>query len=275
MEYIVVLVAALFHAIWNGIMKESADRLLSLAAIRAVGLLFGSVVIVVFPAPPLAALPYLLWGVFFLFLYYWFLLNTYRVGDFSQVYPISRGGAPLLVLLAGITVARETISLPQIGAVVLISAGILALAATKKKIDPQPALYALGTACCIAAYTVVNGLGARKAGSFLVYAGWMEALCGLSVVIFTGLTRRQKAIDYARTEWRKGAAAGVLSVCGFLAVLWAMTRAPIAPVTALRETSIIFAAIIGAFRFKEDFAGYRILAASAVVAGITILVYFT
>lgn len=275
MEYLVVLMAALFHAIWNGMVKDSHDRLLALAAIRTVGLFFGGAVILCLPPLEPEAMPYLLFGTLILFLYYWFLLNTYRVGDFSHVYPISRGSAPLIVFLLGAVFAGEYLSFPQVAAVLLICSGILALSLTQGKVSRAPLIYAMGTACCIAGYTVVNGMGARIAHSAIVYAGWLEALCGLCMVLFTCVKRKQKVKAYVANHWQKGLLAGVLSVSGFLSVIWAMTLAPLAPISALRETSIIFAALIGAFKYQEGQAVRRVTSASVVVLGIAVLVYFS
>jgi drug/metabolite transporter (DMT)-like permease len=275
MEYFVVLTAALFHAIWNSIIKDSGDKLTTLSAIRAVGLIFG--LFVVFFLPPLSpeAIPYLIGATMIHFLYFWFLLNTYRVGDFSQVYPISRGSAPLIVLILSVLFVDEYLSPGQVTATLLISAGILALSYNRGKMEFIPVSYALGTAICIAGYTIVSGIGVRLANSFLIYAGWLETVCGFSVLAFTIATRKKKVLTYIRSQWMQGLLAGLLSVSGFAAVLWAMTTSPLAPVSALRETSIVFAAIIGSFILKEGHAKYRIPASCLVVAGVTLLVYYS
>ncbi len=275
MEYFVVLIAALFHAIWNVIIKDSGDRLLTLFAIRVVGLIFGVFVILFLPPLALEAVPYLVGATFIHFLYFWFLLNTYRVGDFSQVYPISRGSAPLIVLILGTIFVGEYLSPMQVVATIIISLGILSLSYKEGTLAIIPVSYALGTAFCIAGYTIVSGIGVRIANSFVVYAGWLEAVCGLAVVIFTFLKRKRKILTYIRTQWMQGLFVGILSISGFAAALWAMTSYPLAPIAALRETSIIFAAIIGAFALKEGYAKKRISAACIVVAGIAILVNYS
>ncbi|MFC1883521.1 EamA family transporter [Thermodesulfobacteriota bacterium] len=271
MEYFVILISALFHAIWNSIIKESGDKLLAFTAIRAVGLLFG--IFVVFFLPPLRmeAIPYLTVASFIHFLYFWLLLNTYRVGDFSQVYPISRGCAPLIVLILGALFAGEYLSPFQIVGTVMISLGILSLSFSKGKLAVIPLGYAIATAVSVAGYTVVSGIGVRIANSFLIYAGWLEVISGCAVVLFTVIRRKREALIYARAYWKQGIFAGLLSVSGFTAALWAMKTAPLAPIAALRETSIIFAAVIGVFMLKEGYAKYRILAACIVVIGIAIL----
>jgi len=271
MGYFVVLIAALFHAIWNSIIKDSGDKLLTLAAIRTIGLLFGIIVVSFLPPLEIEAIPYLAVASFIHFLYFWFLLNIYRIGDFSQVYPISRGTAPLIVMILGVLFAGEHLSPNQILATVLISLGILSLSFTKGRLSPVPISYALATAVCIAGYTVASGIGVRMANSFLVYAGWLEIITGSAVVLFTVAKRKKQVLVYARTQWKQGVCAGLLSVSAYSAALWAMKISPLAPVAALRETSIIFAAIIGAIVFKEGYGKYRISAACIVALGIAIL----
>lgn len=278
MEYVVVLVAALFHAIWNSIVKDSGDRLITLGVIRATGMLFG--LFVVFFLPPLErqAIPYLIGASFIHLIYFWFLLNTYRVGDFSQVYPIARGSAPLIVLLMGTLFAGEFLSTTQAAATLIISLGILSLSFTRGRLSVIPVSYALGTALCIAGYTLVSGIGVRLADSFVVYAGWLETFCGLGYLPFALLRRKGQVLIYFRTQWKQGMLAGIaglLSFSGFGAALWAMTISPLAPIAALRETSIIFAAIIGSIVFKEGKAKHRISSACIVVIGIAILITYT
>lgn len=272
MGYLIVLIAALFHATWNSMVKDSDDRLLTLAAIRFVGLIFGLAVVCLCPPLETEAIPYLIAATLLHYAYYWLLLNMYGVGDFSQVYPIARGAAPLIVLVLGPVFAGEHLSELQVVATVLISAGIISICFSKGRPGLIPAGYALATAASIAGYSMVSGLGVRVAGYFLVYAGWLELMTGLGVVGFTLARRKKQALVYARQSWKRGLLAGLLGVSAFVAVLWAFRISPIAPITALRETSIIFAALIGVFVFKEGHAAYRITAACVVVAGIALLV---
>ena len=271
MEYLIILIAALFHAVWNSIIKDSGDKLLTLCSIRAVGLVCGLGVIALGPPLELEAFPYLIGAVLIHYLYFWLLINAYQTGDFSQVYPIARGGAPVIVLILGTVFAGEHLSLLQVLAVLIISTGILSLALAKGRITFVPVSYALVTAAGIAGYTVVSGLGVRNCQSFLAYSGRLEVLTGLGLVLFTIGRRKGVVLDYARTNWAKGVVGGLLSISAFAAVLWAMKTAPLAPIAALRETSVIFAAMIGAFILKEGYAWQRILAAALVVLGIFIM----
>ena len=272
MAYLIVLVAALFHAIWNSMVKDSDDRLLTLAAIRFVGMIFGLTVVCLYPPLEMAAVPYLIAATLLHYAYYWLLLHMYEVGDFSQVYPIARGAAPLIVLVLGPVFAGEYLSPLQVVATVLISLGIISICFSAGRPGLAPAGYALATAAAIAGYSMVSGLGVRIAGHFLVYAGWLELMTGLGVVGFALARRKKQALAYARRRWKQGVLAGLLGVSAFVAVLWAFRISPIAPITALRETSIIFAALIGVVVFKEGHALYRIPAACVAVAGIALLV---
>lgn len=271
MEYLVVLIAALFHAIWNSMIKNSGDKLLTLGAIRLVGLIFGLVVVATQPMIELAAVPYFVVATLIHFCYFYCMLNAYKFGDFSQVYPISRGLAPLVVLLLGALIAGEYLQGWQLAGTLLICLGVLSLAFGGKKHHSKPLLFAVGTGLCIAGYTFVSGLGVRVVGDFLIYAGWLELLTGLSTVIFIVAKKPAAIIPFTQSHWKGALTAGVLSISAYAAALWAMSRVPMAPVAAVRETSIIFAVIIGAWGMKEGFAVKRMFASSLVVGGVVLL----
>jgi len=271
LEYLLVLVAALFHAIWNSLMKGSSDKLLTLTAIRSVGIVYGLVVVISQPMIDMQAIPYLLAALLILYLYFYALINAYKFGDFSQVYPISRGMAPLIVLAVGWLFFAEQLKSVQLLATLLISAGVLSLALSNKAFDPKPLYFALGTAFCIAGYTVTSGLGVRLSSSFWVFSGWLELLTGVSVLCFSLCRRKTAVMQFARQHWLSSLFAGILSVAAFAIALWAMSRVAMAPVAAIRETSVIFAVIIGAWGMKEGFVFKRILASVLVAAGIALL----
>lgn len=274
MEYVVVLVAALAHAIWNGLVKNSGDKLLSLTLVRFIGLIFGLIVIATHPPLDWVVLPYILTASGIHFIYFYCLINTYKYGDFSQVYPISRGLASLLVLAASLLFLSDRLGIWQASGSLLIGLGLLLLATNKQGIDKKPVWFAAATACCIAGYTLVSGVGVRMSGSFLLYAGWLELVAGVGMISYCFVRRGSSVCSYAVTHWKHGLATGVLSIGGYTAALWAMTKAPIASVAALRETSIIFAVLIGVFWFKEHFVGKRILASCIVVSGIALIMLF-
>ncbi|MFC3111041.1 EamA family transporter [Undibacterium arcticum] len=271
MIYGLVLVAALAHALWNSIVKGSQDHLLMLGAIRSVGLLVGGIVACFVPLPAAASLPFLLTAAAVHYVYYACMLNAYRLGDLGQVYPISRGMAPLVVTILGIVIAGEYLDGWKLAAIFLISTGLLSLSFSRGKPPSKAIAFAIATGLTIAGYTFLSGLGIRLAGSALSYIAWLEIAAGAGVVIAATVRRRSTAIEFARSHWRIGMIAGMLSVGAYGISLWAMTRLPMAPVAALRETSVIFASLIGVISLKEKFSLPRFAAACSVAVGIIVL----
>ena len=272
MAYIVVLIAALMHALWNCMIKESDDKLVTLGAIRLVGLVFGLIVMAWAPVPDLKTLLYLSASSLIFFIYYYFLIHAYQYGDFSVVYPISRGLAPLIVLVFSLFFTSDTFSGYELSAILLISTGVACLSASnlKKGLSLLPVGYALFTAAAIAGYTLLSGIGVRHAGSFIVFSGYIEVFAGTGVLVFIAFKRKCNPFALIIKRNKTGIFAGIISVCGFSSALWAMTQIPIASVAALRETSIIFAGLIGVLYFKEGQTLLRITAASAVALGVVL-----
>jgi drug/metabolite transporter (DMT)-like permease len=271
-----VLVAAVLHASWNAILKGSRGKLLSLATMIAAG---GGVCLLLIPFVPLPASD--AW--IFLGLstvlhvgYYLFLIGSYRVGDLSHVYPIARGFGPLLVALLSPILIEERLTVGELAAVATISAGIASLAwVSGARANPRsfsvPTFFALGTGVFIAAYTIVDGLGVRAAGRPLSYILWMNALEGTPLFVYVLATRFREFRKFAAGEGRLAAGAGVMAAVAYGLVIWAFSLGAIAPIAALRETSVIFAAWIGARLLGEPFGRRRILAATIVAIGILLL----
>jgi drug/metabolite transporter (DMT)-like permease len=274
MEYAIVLMAALAHAMWNGLVKNSEDKLLSLTFVRFIGMILGLIVIVTQPSMDRSILPYVLLASSIHFVYFYCLINSYKLGEFSQVYPISRGLAPMLVLFAGLFIVDDSISNWQIIGTLLICAGLMYLAANKRTIAFAPLTFAVATAFCIAGYTLVSAVGVRLSESFLVYAGWLEVVTGTGVLVFSFIRRGKETVAYGIHNWKHGSLTGILSIGGYSAALWAMTTMPISSVAVLRETSIIFAALISGYMLKETFVFGRVIASTVVVVGIASLILF-
>lgn len=251
--------------------KGSGDRLLMLAAIRVVGLVVGLPVALLVPAPAAQSLPYLAGAACVHYAYYALLLNAYRVGDMSQVYPIARGISPLLVALLAAALAGEVLGPLSALAILLLSGGILVLALSGGHFNRPAVAFALLTGVAISGYSFLSGVGIRQSGSLLGYIAWLEIATGLGMGSVALARRRSAVVDFVRGQWRAGLAAGLLSVVGYGIALWAMSVLAMAPVVALRETSVVFAAIIGSVFMGEGFAGWRIVAAVAVVIGIVLL----
>ncbi len=251
--------------------KTSGDRLLMLAAIRVVGLLSGLAIATLVPLPSTESIPFLVSAAAIHYLYYVLMLNAYRIGDMSQVYPISRGIAPLLVALMAALLAGEVLSPLSALAVLVLSIGIFLLVQSGHFVNRKAVVLALLTGIAIAGYSFLSGIGIRKSQSLFGYIAWLEIATGVGMVSVAYVRRKPLIVEFARKQWRSGLAAGLLSVTGYAIVLWAMSVLPMAPVVALRETSVVFAAIIGSVFLREGFAGHRVTAAVIVVAGITVL----
>ncbi|MER7518974.1 DMT family transporter [Streptomyces sp. NPDC126499] len=275
-----VLLAAVTHASWNAIAAHIRDQLLSFTLISGGGALIGAVTACFVPLPAAGAWPYLIASAALHIAYYALLMRSFSLGDFGQMYPIARGTAPLVVTLLAAVFVSEVPDTVQLAGVAVASAGLTGLALwgiRGKGARPHwPALLAAGaTGLSIAAYTVVDGVGVRASGSPLGYVAWLMLAQGLIIPLYA-LARRRPAAALA-TELRpyagRGLLAAALSVTAYALVLWAQTRAPLAPIAALRESSIIVGAAIGALFFKERFGAPRVAAASLMVLGIGLMLY--
>ncbi len=269
-----VLLAAFAHAAWNALLKSSGDPLLTFTMLRGVAFIGGAAAAVFLPVPAVESWPYLIASAVIHNAYYILLLYAYRHGDLSLVYPIARGGAPFMVAMLAALFAAEVPGPVGAAGVLLVSAGILGLAfahGMPKGANATAILLAVGTAVSIALYTIADGLGTRRSGDALAYAAWLYIWDGLPFLLYMGFRRGSDAIEYARHDWRRGLAGGLLMMGTYALVLYAFTQGAMATVAALRETSVLFAAIIGAVALKESLGVRRIVAAAVIVAGIVLL----
>ena len=248
------VLAALLHACWNALAKGAADKHLSMAGVIIGHLPYAVIGLLFVPMPDLACWPYLLGSLAFHFGYQVFLLNSYRIGDLTQVYPVARGIAPLIVAMVSVSFLNVILGWQEVMAIVLIGTGLLSLGLVRSHggaRNPKAALLAAITGCFIAGYSLVDGLGARVAGTAVGFYGW-SAIC--NAVIFAGFMRVSKPGTLSRL-WGEGRfvliVGGAASYAAYALVVWGFMQAPIALVTALRETSIIFALFIGVFFMKE------------------------
>src|SRR6202162_3168 len=269
-----VLGAGFLHASWNALLKSSAggDAFLDTASVVAGSSLCALAVVAFVPFPPAAAWPFIAASSVVHFGYYVTLAQAYRTGDLSFAYPLMRGSAPLLVTVLGSVVLRELPSVQMTVGIVLISLGIVSIAFVQRRVHPASAAYwAFANAAIIAAYTLVDGSGARASGNAASYVTWLIFLEGIPFVVWVLVRRGRPALLYLRSGWRRGLVGGACSLAAYGIVLWAMTRAPIAAVAALRGTSVIFAALLGSLWLKEGFGWLRLAGAASVVAGIAAL----
>ena len=270
MTVIAVLLAAGLHAGWNALAKAQEDRLGLLARSCLVSIALALVGIVVFDVPKTAAWPWLAASIVIHLLYNAGLLYAYRVGDFNQTYPLARGVGPVVVAIFAALVLQENLSLPAAAGVVLIAASIGVLGFTPwHRIRTQRAAVtaAVFTGLTIAAYTIVDGVGVRRSGSAGGYTMWLVGVQGLMTVLALVLLRRPRT----RASWGASAAVAAMTAAAYGLVLWAQTRGALAAVAALRESSVVVAAVIGMLFFKEPMGRVRIAASIAVAAGVVLL----
>ena len=269
-----VLGSALLHASWNAIVKSGRDVMLDTALVAAGAGILALPLMAYLPLPAGASWPYLGASATIHIAYFSTLVAAYRLGDLGHAYPLMRGTAPLLVALFGIVLLDEHPSTAIWLGILLISAGILSLGLLQRSRAHRGAtLWALANAAIIASYTLVDGAGARLSGTPAGYVAWLFCLQGLLFVTLVAVLRRRAALDYIGRNWQRGLGGGLCLISAYGIVLWAMTQAPVAAVAALRETSVIFAALIGTVFLKERFGRQRLIAACAVALGIVALRY--
>jgi drug/metabolite transporter (DMT)-like permease len=269
-----VLFGALIHAGWNALVKAQPDKF-SAAALIAIGSGLATLpVIAALPSPPAAAWPYLAASAAIHVGYFALVGFAYHSADLGIAYPLTRGSAPLFTAVVAFLLIGEALGWNGWLAVIAIAAGSLTLstdALLRGGLSPRAGAGALLNAGVIVIYTIIDGLGARIAGSGIVYVAWMMA--GTAILIFAlMLALRGRAFtDECRAGWRLGLLGGTLVLVSYGIALWAMTRAPIGLVAALRETSVLFAAMLGAALFNESFGPRRWIALGLILGGIVLL----
>jgi drug/metabolite transporter (DMT)-like permease len=266
-----VIAAAVTHAAWNAIAHGIKDQTLAFALIGVGGIAVGIPLVIVAAMPRSGCWPYLLASVAIHIFYNLLLMQCYRLGEFSQVYPLARGTSPLVVTILAALFIHEHLALPQIAGVLVVSAGLATLVLAGRRPGRAAFLAAVGTGLTIAAYTTVDGVGVRLSASPVGYIGWLMVLESLCVPMFAVVRRRNVLLKQPKRILLAGLAAGALSVLAYGLVLWAQTRGALAPIAALRETSVIFGAIIGTLVFREPFGRTRIAATVLVAGGIVLL----
>lgn len=271
---LIVLAAAFFHAVWNASVKSGGDKMLSLVgmqiAISAVALLLVPLV----GLPHADSWPYLLASMGFHFGYYLSLANAYRYGDFAQSYPVARGTAPIWVALYGVLVLRESLGGIEWLSLAGVLGGIMIFASRRLGAvlhHRTGLLHALATSCFIGAYTISDGVGGRLSLNVSAYIVWLSFLNGVPLTLYALHRRSWREVAALAGGWRIHLLAGVLSLAAYWMVVWAMSQAPIALVSALRETSVIIAALIGAYYFKEPAGRRRIVASVVIFVSIALL----
>ncbi len=268
-----VLLAAAMHAGWNALIKIQGDRLAVMAVVTAAGSLISLAVLPFVDAPDPASWPLLALTIVLHTGYHLFLPRAYDHGDLGQVYPIARGSAPLLVTLGAVFIAGETMEPAALLGVVCLAVGVMALTFDKGAgvaKNPRAVLYALLTGTFIASYTVVDGLGVRQAGSILGFAVWLTVADGLLTFLLVSIWKPFAVRQVLRRNWLVGFLGGALQVGAYWIIIWALALAPMAMVSSLRETSVLFAAVISTFVLKEGFGVWRFVSAGLVTLGLVL-----
>jgi drug/metabolite transporter (DMT)-like permease len=268
-----VLLAAALHASWNALVKIRGDPFVRLAVLNLVSGLCALPLLLVVTPPAVASWPYLGGSAIIHLAYYVTLAYGYRVGDLSHVYPIARGIAPPLVALGAWLMAGENPGPVGVLAILVISGAIASLAFTGGwQLGPlAPVWYALATGFSIAAYTICDGLGGRAAGDVLGYIAWLFVIDAAPFGLIVAIRRRHDLAHQLRLSWPASVLGGVLALGAYGLVIWAMTLAPMASVSALRETSVVMAALIGTRLLREPFGRRRVVAAGIVALGVVLL----
>jgi drug/metabolite transporter (DMT)-like permease len=266
-----VLLAALLHASWNAVVKADRDPLASFGLVMITGSVMALAALPFVEPPAPAAWPYLAASTAIHGFYYFFLLRAYAHGDLSHVYPIARGLGPLLVALFSGRLAGEALAWHEAGGVVIVSIGIFGLALGSGlafALAWRPTVFALMTGITIGAYTVTDGLGARASSDALGYIAWLNILEGPWLMLIALWRRGAVIVPYLREYAWRGIAGGVVATISYGIAIWALSLGAMAHVAALRETSVLFATLIGTMILGERFGPRRIAAAALVVAGL-------
>lgn len=269
---LLVLLGALLHASWNALVKAGTDKSLD-ATLIAAGAAVCSIPFLPFlPMPGLVALPFLLASAVLQFTYFRLVGAAYTVGDIGLVYPVMRGVAPLLVAASSNLFLGETLSHAAMAGIAIISAGILTLAFEARHGGKHAILLALANAVVIAGYTFVDGVGARLSGNAISYTLWMSLLPPILLFCWAFYQRGFAPVtNHVRLHWWRGLVGGGGSILSYGLALWAMTKAPVAMVAALRESSILFALLISIFILKEKASIWRFAAGGIIAAGVLVM----
>jgi phosphonate utilization associated putative membrane protein len=275
---VAVLFGALLHASWNALIRSGSDKALDTALIHVLGCVVGAALVAIVGFPKREALPWLAASIVIHIGYYVTLVGAYRHGELGFAYPVMRGTAPLIVALLSGRLIGEHVPFAAWLGVAGISAGVLAIGLTRSPPgggSRRHALaFALANAVIIAAYTFVDGLGVRASGNALQYVGTLFLVDGapyFAIVLWQRRAALTPAFAYMRGRWPVAVLGSCASMGAYGIALWAMTRAPIASVAALRETSVLFAALIGVFVLDERFRLQRAVGTGAIIAGVMAL----
>jgi len=268
-----VLFSALLHATWNSLAHAISDRLVGFALIGLADMVGGGLMVVFAGLPPAGAWPFIVASAALHVVYNLLLLASYELGEFSQMYPLARGTSPWVVALVSVVVLGRELPITELLGVLAVSAGLIALVfigGRPGRKDLPALIAAMLTGLAIASYTVVDGLGVMHAPLF-AYTGWLFLLQGPPIAVLAAIRRGCLLPAAVRASAVSGLAGGAISIVAYTIVLWAQTSGALAPIAALRETSIVFGALIGALFLGERLGARRAIAAGVVLAGVVLI----
>ncbi|MCP1633898.1 EamA family transporter [Kerstersia gyiorum] len=267
-----VLMAAACHASWNAIVKGGTDTLLSTVLVAFGAMLMAGVVLPFLDMPARASWPFIAVSMLLQVAYYVLLANTYRIADMSQTYPVMRGTAPLIVACAGALFLHDAVAPAGWIGIAVICLGVLSMALARRAgQDSRGVRLAMINAVFIASYTLVDGAGVRLSGAPAAYTLWIFLLTGVPLLVWALATRHRAFIRYLRGNWPMGMVGGAGTLVSYGVALWAMTQAPVAMVSALRETSILFGVLISGLILKEHIGRQRLIAVAVIALGAGVL----
>jgi drug/metabolite transporter (DMT)-like permease len=273
--FLAVLTAAAFHAGWNALLKLKVEPIVATSLMATASGIIAVPLVVATGVPIPAAWPYVLASVAIHVVYFLTLAEAYKFGDLGQVYPIARGTAPLLTAILATFWLGEGLGAYGLAGVTVLAAGILLLAVRGRRalerFDARSVGFALVTSLTITAYTLVDGLGARVSDQPLQYTAWLFLLCGCAMAVYGAVRVGNRLIGDFAANWQLAFAGAGLSTAAYAIAIWAMTVAPIALVAALRETSVLFAALLGMVLLREPVLPARIVASCLVLAGMVLV----
>ncbi|MEA9991247.1 EamA family transporter [Pseudomonas sp. RTS1] len=269
-----VLVAALLHATWNTLIKFSGERLLVIACMDSVALLFVVLAVGFVSLPPLELWPWLVASALFELLYRYLLIQAYRVGDLGLVYPLMRGLSPLVVLVLTLVFAGEVLSNQQILGILLIPFGMVCLlwqggGGDRLPWSMLPVVLLIGL--CIGCYTFLDGQALRRWSHPLDYLVWLTLISAWPFPLLALVRKRAAFSLFWRTQWRLGLSVGLCVLLSYALVLWAMQLGSIAEAAALREVSVVLVVLFGMRYLKEPFGRPRLIACGLVLIGMLVM----
>ena len=272
--FLLVLAAAAMHAGWNAVVKGGADPFVSVTHVSLFSGVSALLCLPLVSVPIAAAWPWLVLSALLHTLYRFMLIGAYRTGDMAQVYPIMRGAAPMMTAIGTALLIGEVISPTGFAAVGALSCGVFLMSMNGGRVgvfQGRAVAFALASAMATCGYTLADGFGARINGSGPSFALWMFVGNAITMQTVALILRGPAVYSGLRTSWPLTAGGGLMSMTAYFIAIWAMTQAPIALVAALRETSVLFGAVIALVILKEPLTGWRILASALVLLGMGLL----